>query len=91
VFTVWQIAGGLVWSLGLVLGGYLLGSSIPNVDHYLLPAVGVIVALSLVPVALELLKARRKNTGSRGRGPGDAVQAPPRRPAGTRGAHRRVR
>ncbi|QKG26949.1 DedA family protein [Actinomadura verrucosospora] len=94
VFTIWQIAGGLVWSLGLVLGGYLLGSSIPNVDHYLLPAVAVIVALSLIPVALELIKGRRKKAGSRGRPAGQADQgdaAPQRRPAGSRGAHRRVR
>jgi membrane-associated protein len=50
-FTVWQMAGGLVWSLGLTLGGYALGSSIPDVDRYLLPMVAVIVAVSLLPLA----------------------------------------
>ncbi|MEU6389215.1 DedA family protein [Streptomyces sp. NPDC046939] len=58
-FTLWQVAGGLVWSLGLTLAGYALGSSIPNVDRYLLPLVGVIVVVSLVPVALEVLRSRR--------------------------------
>ncbi|WP_329599878.1 DedA family protein [Streptomyces pseudovenezuelae] len=58
-FTVWQVVGGLVWSLGLVLGGYALGSSIPNVDRYLLPLVAVIVALSLIPLAAELYRSRR--------------------------------
>ncbi|MEV8476835.1 DedA family protein [Streptomyces sp. NPDC051173] len=58
-FTVWQAAGGLVWTVGLVLAGYGLGSAVPNVDHYLLPLVGLVVALSLLPLALELLRSRR--------------------------------
>ncbi|MEV5986286.1 DedA family protein [Streptomyces sp. NPDC052051] len=58
-FTVWQVAGGLVWSLGLTLAGYALGSSVPNVDRYLLPLVAVIVAVSLIPLAAELLRTRR--------------------------------
>ncbi|MFE6623751.1 DedA family protein [Streptomyces sp. NPDC057740] len=58
-FTVWQVAGGLVWSLGLILAGYVLGSSVPNVDRYLLPIVALVVALSLVPLAAELYRSRR--------------------------------
>ncbi|MET7689096.1 DedA family protein [Streptomyces sp. NPDC005483] len=58
-FTVWQMAGGLVWSLGLTLGGYTLGSSIPDVDRYLLPLVAVIVAVSLIPLATEVHRSRR--------------------------------
>jgi membrane-associated protein len=61
-FTVWQAAGGLLWSLGLVLAGYALGSSVPNVDRYLLPMVAVIVALSLVPLVAEVYRSRRTKT-----------------------------
>jgi membrane-associated protein len=57
-FAVWQVAGGLVWSLGVTLAGDALGSRIPDVDHYLLPIVAVVVVVSLVPVALELRRAR---------------------------------
>src|SRR3954451_18305579 len=60
-FTVWQVAGGLLWSLGLTLAGYALGSRIPNVDRYLLPIVAVIVVASLIPVALELLRGRARS------------------------------
>ncbi|MEV6194587.1 DedA family protein [Streptomyces sp. NPDC051920] len=59
-FTVWQVAGGLVWSLGLTLAGYALGSSIPDVDRYLLPVVAVIVLVSLTPLAVELYRSRRR-------------------------------
>ncbi|MEU9867904.1 DedA family protein [Actinomadura sp. NPDC048021] len=65
VFTLWQVTGGLVWSVGLVLAGYLLGSSIPSIDTYLLPAVGVIVVLSLLPVGIEVLRARRRAARAR--------------------------
>jgi membrane-associated protein len=60
VFTIWQVAGGLVWSVGLVLAGYALGSSVPNVDKYLLPIIALIVAVSLAPLAVELFRSRRR-------------------------------
>ncbi|MCQ9178004.1 DedA family protein [Streptomyces sp. IBSBF 2953] len=58
-FTVWQVAGGLLWSVGLTLAGYALGSSVPDVDRFLLPIVAVIVLLSLIPLAAELHRSRR--------------------------------
>ncbi|MFF4098937.1 DedA family protein [Streptomyces sp. NPDC001903] len=58
-FALWQILGGLLWTVGLVLAGYGLGASVPDVDRYLLPIIAVIVALSLVPVGLELLRSHR--------------------------------
>lgn len=58
VFTLWQVVGGLLWSLGVTLTGYALGSRIPNIDRYLLPIVAAIVVLSLLPVLLELRRAQ---------------------------------
>jgi membrane-associated protein len=60
-FTLWQVIGGLVWSVGVTLAGYALGSRIPNIDRYLLPIVACIVVISLIPVALELRRARGAN------------------------------
>jgi membrane-associated protein len=60
VFTLWQVVGGLIWSVGLTLAGYALGSRIPNVDKYLLPIVAVIIVVSLVPVALEIRRSRTR-------------------------------
>ena len=62
-FLIWNIFGGILWTelvigLGIFLGEKLSGS----VDQYLLPAVVVIVALSLIPVALEIVREwRSKN------------------------------
>lgn len=59
-FTLWQIVGGAVWSFGVVLAGYLLGSHISNVDRYLLPIIAVIIAVSLIPLGVELVRSRRR-------------------------------
>ncbi|MFH9090291.1 DedA family protein [Streptomyces sp. NPDC017673] len=58
-FTLWQVVGGLVWSVGLTLAGHALGSSIPNVDRYLLPLVALIVVVSLIPLLAEVFRSRR--------------------------------
>jgi membrane-associated protein len=59
-FVTYNIVGGILWACGVSLAGYTLGSSIPNIDHYLLPIIFLIVAVSFVPVILELLKLRRE-------------------------------
>ena len=61
VFTLWQVVGGVVWSIGVTVAGYVLGKQIPNVDKYLLPIIAVIVLVSLIPVALELRRSRSRN------------------------------
>jgi membrane-associated protein len=57
-FTIWQVIGGVIWSAGVTLAGYALGSTIPGIDTYLLPIIAVIVIVSLIPVGLELFRAR---------------------------------
>ncbi|RZU36420.1 membrane-associated protein [Streptomyces sp. BK022] len=65
-FALWQVVGGLVWTVGLVLAGYALGASVPNVDRYLLPIIAVIVIVSLIPVGLEFLRSRRSRGANGG-------------------------
>ena len=64
LFTLWQVVGGVIWTVGLTIAGYVLGKRIPNIDNYLLPIVALIVALSFIPVALEVLRARRRSAAS---------------------------
>ncbi len=60
-FTLWQVVGALVWTQSLVLAGYALGSSVPHADHYLVPFVGLIVIVSVVPFLLERRRSRRRH------------------------------
>ncbi|MET7618024.1 DedA family protein [Streptomyces sp. NPDC005408] len=66
LFTLWQVIGGLIWTVGLVLAGYALGSSVPNIDRYLLPIVAVVVVISLLPLAVEVVRARSRRTSEDG-------------------------
>jgi membrane-associated protein len=59
-FLVWQVLGGLIWSVGVSLAGYFAGNSVPNVDHYIYPIIAAIVVISLIPVALEVRRSRRR-------------------------------
>ncbi len=72
LFTLWQIVGGLIWSLGVTLSGYWLGSKITGIDRYLLPIIAVVVAVSLLPVVLEYRRMRTAGRGGTPAGPTDA-------------------
>jgi membrane-associated protein len=62
-FTIWQVTGGVLWAAGVTLAGYVLGATIPGIDQYLLPVIGLIVIASAVPVTIELIRARRGRPG----------------------------
>ena len=69
-FTVWQVIGGVIWSAGVTLAGYGLGSTIPSIDTYLLPIIAVVVVVSLIPIGLELFRTRSAGRGEAGAGSG---------------------
>jgi membrane-associated protein len=51
--------GAIIWTDGIILLGYLLGEKIEgSVDRFLLPIIGLIIALSLLPIAIEILRNR---------------------------------
>jgi membrane-associated protein len=58
-FVTFNIVGGVLWGGGVTVAGYLLGETIPDIDKWLLPIILLIVAVSFVPVFLEVLKMRR--------------------------------
>ena len=60
VFTFYNFFGAVIWAVGLTTAGYLFGHSIPNADRYILPIVGLIIIVSLIPPGFELIKGRRK-------------------------------
>lgn len=57
-FAMFNVAGALLWGAGLTLLGYFLGSVIPSVDHYLLPAIALILLISVLPSAYHLWKEK---------------------------------
>ncbi|ONH32416.1 DedA family protein [Pseudofrankia asymbiotica] len=75
-FLLYNVVGGLVWSVGVTLLGYGLGRSVP-IDHYIIPITLVIVLLSAIPVLREL--ASRRSASGRHRSP-DRAEDTDRRP-----------
>lgn len=61
-FFLWNVIGGIIWTDGLLIFGYLIGSKVPNVDRYILPGAAVIILLSIIPIIREVLKNRRAAT-----------------------------
>jgi membrane-associated protein len=57
----WNIIGAIIWTDGIILLGYLLGEKIEgSVDKFLLPIIGLIIALSLFPIATEIYRERKR-------------------------------
>lgn len=57
-FVLYNLIGAFLWSTGVPLIGYFLGSAIPDVDRYLLPIVLGIIVVSLIPPAREYWRHR---------------------------------
>ena len=62
-FVTFNVIGGFLWAVGVTTLGYTLGNVIgaDNIDKYLLPIILVVVGLSVLPVAIEILRERRKS------------------------------
>lgn len=64
-FLSYNVIGGILWGVGMPLLGYALGSRIPNIDHYLLPIIALIICISLLPAVLhsrkDIIKMIKKN------------------------------
>jgi len=55
-FLMYNVVGAVLWAIGLPLAGYYLGSAIPNIEHYLLPVVILVIIISLIPSGYHLWK-----------------------------------
>jgi membrane-associated protein len=61
-FFAYNVIGGFLWAIGVTSLGYFLGNEIgaDNIDKYLLPIIGVIIVLSLIPPFLEYRRHKRR-------------------------------
>jgi membrane-associated protein len=81
-FLLWNVVGGVLWTDGIILAGYALAKKIRDVipdgqvDKYILPAVAVIVFISILPILIEVYRERRnKRRQARARAALDAEAA----------------
>jgi membrane-associated protein len=57
-FVSFNVIGGAIWAAGATLLGYGLGKRFPELENFLTPILLVIVLLSVLPILLEIRKAR---------------------------------
>ena len=60
-FLFYNVFGGFLWVVSLTWAGYLLGTLIPDISRYIHIVVVVVIVLSMIPVVVELWKARRRH------------------------------
>ena len=58
-YLVYDIFGGIFWVGTMILGGYFLGRSIPNIGQRIHYVILVVVVLSLFPAFIGVLRSRR--------------------------------
>lgn len=64
-FFLWNVIGGILWTDGIILAGWALAKQIRDVipdgqiDKYILPAVALIVFISVLPILIEVYRERR--------------------------------
>jgi len=59
-FLVWNVIGAILWTDGVITLGYILGEKLKgSIDTYLLPIIGLIIFISLLPVFLEIIREMR--------------------------------
>jgi membrane-associated protein len=61
-YVTYDVVGGCLWGGGMVLGGYFLGSFVPNIGQRIHYVIAVVVVLSLLPAAIGALRARNNMT-----------------------------
>jgi membrane-associated protein len=66
-FFVWNVVGGVLWTESMLLIGYFFGDALaPVIDKYLLPAMALIILISVPPILVEGLRERRKKAAGGG-------------------------
>jgi membrane-associated protein len=71
-FFMYNAIGAVLWTDGILLVGYLLAeqlAGIHNIDKYILPAVALIILVSVLPILIEIYRGwRARRAGGHGAG-----------------------
>lgn len=58
-YLIFDIFGGMIWVGTMILGGYSLGRTIPNIGQRIHYVILVVIFVSLLPAIISILRARR--------------------------------
>jgi membrane-associated protein len=58
-YLTFDIFGGIFWVGAMILGGYSLGRSVPNIGKYIHYVIAAVVLVSILPAVIGVLKSRK--------------------------------
>jgi membrane-associated protein len=61
-YVAFDIFGGIFWVATMILGGYTLGRSVPNIGKYIHYVIAVVAVVSIMPAVIGVLKSRKTNS-----------------------------
>src|ERR1700682_4213973 len=76
-YLTYDIFGGILWVGSMILGGYSLGRSIPNIGQRIHYVIAAVVLLSVLPVIIGIMKERRKSKSTPATAPPAAISGEP--------------
>ena len=59
-FLAYNVAGGMAWVFSMILAGYFLGRSIPDIEKHVHWVIGIVILISFLPILHEWRQARRE-------------------------------
>ncbi len=57
-FVAYNVIGGFLWGAGTISLGYFLGSVIPDSERYLFPITLLVIAISFLPIVVNLIRSK---------------------------------
>ena len=76
-YLAFDIFGGIFWVGAMILGGYSLGRSVPNIGQRIHYVIAVVIVVSVLPAVISIYRSRHKFTAA-----GSPPSASTSRPAG---------
>ena len=58
-YLAYDLCGGVLWVGSMIMGGYALGRSVPNIGQRIHYVIAVVIVLSVLPAVISILRERR--------------------------------
>jgi membrane-associated protein len=74
-YLLFDIVGGACWVGTMILGGYLLGRSVPNIGQRIHYVIAVVIIISVLPAIIGILRSRKTLSAKGSPGSGTVSEA----------------
>jgi len=60
-FVTYNVAGGILWVVSMVLIGFIVGNTVPDINKHIHKVIAVVIFLSILPAIFEFIKEKRRS------------------------------